>query len=150
MKLSRKKSPASFYASAKSMSMAPVIQPGDIIRVDPIEPCDAKMGDIVVFRSNHELISHRVVFRYKDTILIKGDNEKYFDKFKINSIIGIISKSHGKKGNLDFLKPQARIISLYYIFYSLLVYAVPIRYRDFLNKMFRGRRYLVKHLLQIH
>jgi len=42
-------------------SMYPSIREGELITVEPVQPSDVKLGDIVLYRSQRGLIAHRVV-----------------------------------------------------------------------------------------
>jgi len=41
--------------------MYPSIREGELITVEPVQPCDVKLGDIVLYRSERGPIAHRVV-----------------------------------------------------------------------------------------
>ncbi len=42
-------------------SMYPSIREGELITVEPVQPSDVKLGDIVLYRSQRGLVAHRVV-----------------------------------------------------------------------------------------
>jgi len=59
-------------------SMYPTIHPGDYLLIDTT-PEDLKIGEIVVYYRNGELIGHRIIRIYGDTYILKGDNNPVID-----------------------------------------------------------------------
>jgi len=47
--------------SAPGHSMYPTIMANETIMVEPIDPVTVKLGDIILYRTNGQLIAHRVV-----------------------------------------------------------------------------------------
>ena len=47
--------------SASGHSMYPTIMANETIMVEPIDPAKVKQGDIILYRTNGRLVSHRVV-----------------------------------------------------------------------------------------
>jgi hypothetical protein len=54
-------------------SMAPLLQPGDSIRVAPIRPVQVRRGDIVVVWCDGYFLTHRVIRASAQELLLKGD-----------------------------------------------------------------------------
>ena len=46
---------------APGRSMYPTIREGEIITVQPIEPCNVKPGDILLYQADERVIAHRLV-----------------------------------------------------------------------------------------
>lgn len=58
-----------------SGSMAPELDPGDVVFVDAVDPLGLQVGDVVTYRAPHEpdvLVTHRVI-----EILTDGDRVRY-------------------------------------------------------------------------
>jgi len=71
-----------------SGSMAPLLQPGEKVRVTPhFRP--VLPGDLVVFRQRDRLVCHRIMFPYKRwCYLQKGDANQQWEKVVAVDIIG--------------------------------------------------------------
>jgi signal peptidase I len=86
---------AEFRFKASGFSMLPCIRSGDILTVSAFSGIPVKFADIVAFTHpvTEKLIIHRVLYKKKDTYLIKGDNIYIVDGFiPLNNIIGRITK----------------------------------------------------------
>jgi signal peptidase I len=46
---------------AVGTSMVPAIQPGDVLSIQPVEPKEVSLGDIVVYAREQVLVVHRIV-----------------------------------------------------------------------------------------
>jgi len=95
---------ALFRMRAHGWSMFPFIRDQDIVTIAPfIEP--PKIGDIAVFKhpAYHCLAIHRIVGRYGDFYLLRGDNSRQYDGWlHSEKIFGKVSdlKRKNKKVNL--------------------------------------------------
>ncbi len=84
--------------TATSNCMFPLIRPGDILHIVPKGPEDIQIGDIVVFKRNYTLFSHRVIDKGEDNgrpfVVTKPDNTTEYTDGKIFSgpVIGIVRK----------------------------------------------------------
>jgi phage repressor protein C with HTH and peptisase S24 domain len=57
----------------RGYSMFPWLRPGDLVRVEPVDPANLHPGDVILFRAGNMAIAHRLL-RWKDGLLIiKGD-----------------------------------------------------------------------------
>ncbi len=79
---------ASISSYADTRSMEPLINSeANGIEIIPKSDADIKLGDIVVYNSTNELIVHRIIFigndDYGKYFLVKGDNNKFPDEYKI-------------------------------------------------------------------
>ena len=61
------------WVTAASSSMAPLIQPGDALCVAPLGGGRARVGTIVVYRRDAQLVVHRVVAAGLDSVVTRGD-----------------------------------------------------------------------------
>jgi signal peptidase I len=61
------------WVRAVSGSMAPLILPGDRLRLALADPATLRPGDVVVYGRRRELVVHRVVARSGDGVVTKGD-----------------------------------------------------------------------------
>lgn len=132
-------------AEAVGNSMSPIINPGDTLYVSTIDFNKVKIGDIVVFYENGKCISHRLLFRLKNKMFVKGDNVAFFDNsVSIQNYIGVVKQIKGKYGTYRQDTLRANLISSYYLLYSLLVF---LFYR-FTPKirLFPGRRFLLRFM----
>ena len=61
--------------TVKSGSMTPTLNVGDIILMEPVNPEDLKVGDVIIFYSpgTNKLIVHRVVKKTPEGVYTKGD-----------------------------------------------------------------------------
>lgn len=70
-----------------SASMDPEIKSGDVIISKVIKQQDLQKGDVITFRKNQDVITHRIVDiesnEDKKYYITKGDNNKYEDLEKI-------------------------------------------------------------------
>ena len=61
------------WVRAVSSSMAPLIQPGDEVRLVPPDAGRVQRGALVAFRRDGALVVHRVLSRTPDGLVTKGD-----------------------------------------------------------------------------
>lgn len=71
-------------------SMEPTISIGSVVYV---RECDLKLNDIVTYKSNDQLITHRIVGvdEMNRTLITKGDAHKYNDDYKV-SVSDVLGK----------------------------------------------------------
>ena len=62
-----------FTFQAHGRSMLPIIEDGDLLRVEPVDPARLKLGDIVLFRAEGRLKAHRIVRRKGARFFTRGD-----------------------------------------------------------------------------
>jgi hypothetical protein len=56
-------------------SMVPIIRSGGLIQVDPVEPEDLRLRDIVVYRQGDQVMAHRLVAKGR-----RGENLRFFTR----------------------------------------------------------------------
>ena len=61
--------------TVKSGSMVPTLNVGDVILMEPVDPKDIKVGDVIIFYKpgSDQLIVHRVVKKTNSGLYTKGD-----------------------------------------------------------------------------
>lgn len=138
-----------YVGKASGISMMPLIVAGDKLFVEKVNFQDVHIGDILVFNKNSKFIGHRVAFKIGQKIITKGDNVYWTDgTVRPKDVLGrlaVVKHKDGKTIRFDTFK--ARIISFYFLFYSLItVYPPRILYK-ILRTVFRGRRFLTKFLV---
>lgn len=61
-------------------SMMPLVQPGDVMLVEPVLGADLRRGDVVaICRPSGDVVTHRVVALRDDGYVTKGDNRRHAD-----------------------------------------------------------------------
>lgn len=60
-------------------SMEPTFYEGDQFLIEPTSYRDLKIGDIIVFKRNKKLISHRIIDIRSGKYITRGDNNVYED-----------------------------------------------------------------------
>jgi signal peptidase I len=61
------------------VSMVPVLWPGDLLTVHPIEPGNFTPGSVLVFRQNNRLVVHRLLRREGAQLVTRGDSRPCLD-----------------------------------------------------------------------
>ena len=89
-----------------SSSMEPVLNPGDKIEIEPVDPKEIKIGQIIVFRNEFDkLIVHRVIEKKGYMLITAGDNlRKYDDPVHVNDVAGKVKNSKLEKPLSKFLR----------------------------------------------
>lgn len=106
--------------SVQSPSMAPALQPGDAVVVEPLNDLP-KIGEIVTYRSLADpkvLITHRVVkVEGAGLITTKGDGLDQVDpRFPRRQIVGVVSYHVTKLGYVvDFLRSPVNLLASIYL-----------------------------------
>jgi signal peptidase I len=84
---------------AHGMSMFPLLQPGDILLVNPTKP---KLGEIGIFLSQDILIAHRVYKIDNTAYYFKGDGLIYADRpISPSRILGVVVNRKRNSKNRD-------------------------------------------------
>ncbi len=93
-------------------SMYPYLKAGDRVLVEHIDPGELRFGDIVTYRINNDLCSHRFIYMIKKTgsilgIVTKGDNIADFDQHLIlpSQILGKIITVERKSVEINLQHP---------------------------------------------
>jgi len=85
-------------------SMIPILQPNDIVYFKKIPFLKIKVNDLIVFKKKNQLITHRLIYKTKKYLIIKGDNNPNYDgKIYPKQILG---KVYQIKRNGQIFKPE--------------------------------------------
>lgn len=94
-----------FPLKSQGASMLPILRPDDIVYFKKISFAKIKTNDIIVIRKNRQFISHRVIYKSKNYLITKGDNNSPSDgKIYPRQIIG---KVYQAKRNGQFFNPES-------------------------------------------
>ena len=97
------------WVRAASSSMAPLIRPGDDLRLVPLAGGHLRPGAIVAFRRGGELVVHRVVDQRSEGVVTRGDALPDADSPVIwNDVIGGVAAIRTPSGQLVDLKRWPR------------------------------------------
>ena len=91
------------------ISMRPFFDTGSLITVVRIEPENIKIGDIILFKADQYLVTHRVIKKIKESgenyFIEKGDNNSLMTSVSFKDYIGkVVFVKRGS--NLDLIKGQ--------------------------------------------
>ncbi|GKU27202.1 S26 family signal peptidase [Clostridium folliculivorans] len=115
------------WMSVLSNSMKPIFSSGDLIIDRKVDVKDLKVGDIVTFRWNTSLSTHRIVEIIKDgkgnvSYKTKGDNNNAVDQEAVNSV-NVVGKYAFKIPLIGYilteLKGLAGIILIWILFFGV-------------------------------
>lgn len=136
-----------FVGHGQGTSMQPIINEKDKLTIEKVKRRDLHPGDIVVFYKKGSFVGHRIIKFKNDTIVTKGDNVPFPDKpVNFGDLLGKVVNIEGKYGTLSLSSPLAKIISFYFLSYSLITFYLPYWLYIFLTRILRGRKILVKLL----
>ncbi len=128
-------------------SMYPFLKAGDVGIVDKCLPNQLKIGDVVVFKSHHKLVAHRLVAIKNENnqtfYIAKGDKNKFLDTaFPADALFGRIN-SIERNGKL--IKIESKTMK----FKSFLVLNFPKQVMRFHNSILRVKNLFSSARLQI-
>lgn len=102
-----------FRFIATGFSMYPFIKHGDIITLSPINMANLRRGDVVAYINpkTGKLNIHRLIFYWKTSYWIKGDNTPgKADKVPEKDILGLVRKVERKDKRIHFGLGAERVI----------------------------------------
>ena len=109
-----------------SGSMKPTLDVDDIVLVK-ITNKGLKVDDIIAFKSEKTVITHRIIYIDKDTITVKGDSNNVVDKpVKTSDVIGKVIKVYPKLGVWKKVIMEPKILIA--IFITLLLFDFALSY----------------------
>jgi signal peptidase I len=83
-------------------SMAPLLQAGDVVQIEAVQPEYLALGDLVVVRRQRDFVTHRLVSKSPPTWVTKGDNCAYLDPpFEIPALVGRVVVIEGRRSRVD-------------------------------------------------
>lgn len=136
-----------FVGHGQGTSMQPIINERDKLTVEKVGRNDLHLGDIVVFYKKGSFVGHRIIKIKNETIITKGDNVPFPDKPVVfGELLGKVTKIEGKYGALNLSSQFAKLITYYFLSYSLITFYLPYYLYAFLTRILRGRKILVKTL----
>ncbi len=92
------------FSRPLGVSMIPNLREGDVISVAPLDRC--RVGDVVLFSRGGDLVMHRVVAKFADRIITKGDAVARMDPpIRLQDILGraVAYERRGKRASLESL-----------------------------------------------
>lgn len=106
-----------------SNSMEPILSANDLIVTKKQD--SYSVGDIVVYKSNNELIIHRIVRIEEEKIVTKGDANDYEDKpINLNKVCGKLNFSIPNVGGIIiFFKSKYGIFSVIILVICMFIYS---------------------------
>ena len=85
-------------------SMLPILYENDVVYFKKITFSEIKVNDLIVFKKKNQLITHRVIYKTKNYLITKGDNNLNSDgKIYPKQILG---KVYQIKRNGQIFKPE--------------------------------------------
>ena len=104
-------------------SMCPNINPGDIVVVVNKNKASLNKNDIITFKANNTVITHRIVDIKDSTYITKGDNNNVVDPFTINyeDILGKVIFKIPKMGYLLEFLSRPLVMSAEMIILGILI-----------------------------
>lgn len=127
-----------FFFETKGFSMWPFIRQGEklIFKRAPLE--DLKVGDIILYRANDNLVCHRLVKKVKDKqgylIYSRGDNSRFLTELVREELFlgkGIAILRNNKMVSITGLRQQFfnRVIVMAAPFFSMLIKVAKVLFR---------------------
>ena len=104
-------------------SMYPKINPGDIVVVVNKNKVNLNKNDVITFRANNTIITHRIVDIKDSTYITKGDNNDVVDPFTVTDedILGKVLFKIPKLGHLLEFLSRPLVMSIEMIVLGLLI-----------------------------
>jgi hypothetical protein len=101
----------SLRLAVTSDSMRPLLQTGDEVVVQPVDPEVLQPGDVIVVERGGEWITHRLVAVDERGWHTHGDNTRYADEAAgVAEIVGRVSMIERGNQTIDLRKPRWRAI----------------------------------------
>ena len=109
-----------------SGSMEPTLYTNDVILIKLTKE-NLNQGDIIAFKNDNAIITHRIIFIDGDTLTVKGDNNNTIDMpIKRSQIIGEVIKVYPKLGIWKKVITEPKILIA--IFVTLLLFDFALSY----------------------
>lgn len=135
-----------------SESMEPTFFKDDLVVVKKIELSNLQKGDIITFRQEDRIISHRIVKiiieKGEMKFITKGDNNEVQDKdsIEINNIYGKVVFSIPKIGKLIHYIQNSRGFINIFIFVIIVFVLVSLKDNQRNNRKIKRKKYEIKKL----
>lgn len=132
------------YVHYTGSSMYPTFHDPEFLLLEKPARDSLRIGDVIVFKTGHieSLVIHRIVGRFEDTFITKGDNNSRIDPVAVpfdvihGRAVGILTKkgvrrvSNGLRGYLLSRFHRVRLLVKRYIIKPLIWNAFTVRSRD--------------------
>lgn len=116
------------FFEVASGSMMPTLKINDVILVK-ISKDDIKVDDIIAFRNEKSIITHRVMFIEDNKLVVKGDNNNTVDNpINYDQVIGKVVKIYPKLGLWKKVVTEPKILIA--IFVTLLLFDFALSYNN--------------------
>jgi len=116
-----------------SGSMKPTLDVDDVVLVK-ITKKGLKVDDIIAFKSEKAIITHRIIYIDKDVLTVKGDSNNVVDKpVKTDAVIGKVIKIYPKLGVWKKVIMEPKILIA--IFITLLLFDFALSYEPKKDKV---------------
>ncbi len=114
------------FFEVASGSMEPTLHINDVILVK-ITKDNLKKGDIIAFRQEDAIITHRIIYIDGEVLTVKGDNNNTIDKpIVIDNVIGKMVKVYPELGIWKKVLKEPKILLL--IFVTMLLFDFALSY----------------------
>ncbi len=98
---------------ATGLSMFPLLHPSDILRVRPVKVSQLERGDIIVYKNEYKIISHRYIKTEEGKIICKGDGLKYYDTPVLpDNLLGVVIARTRRNNTIDLLSSFYRKLGM--------------------------------------
>lgn len=97
-----------------SGSMQPEFYPGDMVIVTKPNPSSLKQNDIITFKTDNEIVTHRIIEKTPEGFITQGDNNNVADSPVITkgNIIGKVAFSIPKAGYVAQFLSQGWVVGI--------------------------------------
>ena len=135
----------------RGSSMLPLLRDGQRLILNHKLSDEIKVGDIIIFQNNRQLVAHRVLaMRSKDGeryYMEKGDNQLNYGRVNHNDVLGKVIAIDGKN---KWLSVNKRTYIVNYIFakFSYIVAMGSNAVGVVIKAAFKGKRLSGSHLIQ--
>lgn len=86
-------------------SMLPLLRDGDRVEIRPAAPEDLRRGDLLVFQQGEHLVVHRLVARWGEAWVARGDNLPDRDPpIPPEAVLGKVRRVDGASGLIDLTR----------------------------------------------
>lgn len=115
-----------------SGSMEPTIQPGDVVFIKHKNKSTIELNDIVTFREDNKIITHRVIDDCEKGFITKGDNNNVADStiLEPENILGKVVLTVPKIGYILSFLSKPVIVTLELLLLGLIFFFIGIKGTD--------------------
>ena len=104
---------------ASGLSMFPLLHPDDILRVRPVKVSQLNRGDVIVYKNEKKIISHRYIKTEEGKIICKGDGLKFYDStVHPGNLLGVVIARTRRNKTADLTSTFYRKLGLMLSFFT--------------------------------